>query len=119
MTIVGFDLGEDEARGHRPRPGDNRPADPGWFFVLMERPGEPQFGLDESEPPEGLRTWNDLAWDSLTMPAGASHVRIEANAGLAPSTAQTAAWGRSAADMASILFQSPVLLARHASEMLP
>jgi hypothetical protein len=119
ITIVGFDLGEEEARGHRPAGSDTRPAKPGWFFVLMERPGEPRFGLDEQTPATGLQTWNDLAWDALDFPEGTPHVEIAANETLAPTQNPPAVWGRTAADMAAILFQSPVLMARHASEMLP
>jgi hypothetical protein len=119
ITIVGFDLDEDTARGHRPVGADTRPARPGWFFVLMERPGEPRFGLDDATPATGLQTWNDLAWDALSFPADTPYVELAANAALAPATAQPAQWGRASADMAAILFQSPVLLARHASEMLP
>jgi hypothetical protein len=119
ITIVGFDLDEDSARGHRPAPGDSRPARPGWFFVLMERPGEPRFGLDEATPETGMETWNDLAWDALSFPDGTPYVELAANAALDPTNSQAAEWGRTAADMAAILFQSPVLLARHASEMLP
>jgi hypothetical protein len=119
ITIVGFELSEEQARGHRPVGGDTRPADPGWFFVLMERPGEPRFGLDEETPAAGLRSWNDLAWDALDFPEGTPHIEIEANGTLAPTTNPPAVWGRTAADMAAILCQSPVLMARHASEMLP
>jgi hypothetical protein len=120
ITMVGFELSEEEARGHRPAaPGDATPADPGWFFVLMERPGEPRFGLDDATPAAGLQTWNDLAWDALAFPGATPYVEISANAALAPARAQAAGWGRTAADMAAILFQSPVLLARHAAEMLP
>ena len=119
ITIVGFDLPEDDARG------SVRNADPGWFFVLMERPGEPRFGLDAGAP-AAFSSWNDLAWDLLTVPA-APYIQIVANAGLAPTPRQPPppppppppTWGGTAADMAAILFQSPVLLARHASEMLP
>ncbi|MFN8204006.1 MAG: hypothetical protein U0S48_15685 [Solirubrobacteraceae bacterium] len=122
VTLAGFALTEDQARGHRPAgTGDPKPADPGWFFVLMERPGEARFGLDDATPPEGLRTWDDLAWDALAAPGGTPNVAVTANAALAPSAlpAGSPVWGRTAADMAAILLQRPVLLARHAAEMLP
>ena len=119
ITLAGFELGEQEARGHRPGDPGPGPDDPGWFFVLMERPGQPRFGMDDLTPAEGLRTWNDLAWDAITFPADTPNIELAANAALQPATAQPATWGRTAADMAAILFQQPVLLARHASEMLP
>jgi hypothetical protein len=119
IMIVGFDLAEETARGHRPVGGDTSPAEPGWFFVLMERPGEPRFGLDDRTPPGGLQTWDDLAWDAFEFSEGSPNVELAANETLAPTSNQPAVWGRTAADMAAIFFQSPVLLARHASEMLP
>jgi hypothetical protein len=119
ITLAGFDLGETEARGRRPGDPGTGPDDPGWFFVLMERPGEPRFGADDDPPPGGLQTWNDLHWGALTFPGGTPNIELAANAAVAPAAAQPATWGRTAADMAAILFQQPVLLARHASEMLP
>ena len=112
ITLAGFDLSQEDAVG-------DPPDDPGWFFVLMERPGEPRFGLDDATPEEGLRSWNDLAWDAIEFPAETPNLELSANSALAPATAQPAVWARTSADMAAILFQAPVLLARHASEMLP
>jgi hypothetical protein len=119
IMLVGFDLGEQQARGHRPGDPGSEPDDPGWFFVIMERPGQPRFGLDDDSPSGGLQTWNDLAWDALTFPGDTPNIELVANSAVAPAVAQPTTWGRTAADMAAILFQQPVLLARHASEMLP
>ena len=70
ISIFGFLLGEDEARGHRPTgPSDPKPADPGWFFVLKERPGEPSFGLDETaNGVPALSSWNDLELGASHLP---------------------------------------------------
>jgi hypothetical protein len=44
IYFFGFDLDDEEARG------ELNPTlltdNPGWFFVIKERPGEPRFGLD-------------------------------------------------------------------------
>jgi hypothetical protein len=117
VTLVGFDLTEDRARGGTdPVSGA---VSEGYFFVFMERPGEPRFGLDDATPETGRQTWADLAWDALAFPDGTPHIELAANTTVTPPTPGNAAWGRTSADMASILFQSPVLLARHATEMLP
>jgi hypothetical protein len=116
IRLVGFELSVAQARGRRVADADG-PSDPGWFFVFMERPGEPRFGLDSGDEAPPLKTWDDLAWASFD-PAGLPFVRIAANASLVPTDSVTAVWGRTAADQASILLQNPVLLARHASEML-
>ena len=120
IRLVGFELGLEQARGRRVANAHGAP-DPGWFFVFMERPGEPRFGLDSALEPPALETWDDLAWATLAGPEGSPFVSIAANAALAPTaaTATTPRWGQTAADQASILLQSPVILARHASEMLP
>jgi len=121
VGIFGFQgISAEQARGHRPTgPTDERPAAPGWFFVLKERPGQVRFGLDEAAPKGGLKTWDDLSWEALALPAGTSYPRLADHAGLAPAGPAEATWARSSADMAAILFQSPVLYARHAEEMLP
>lgn len=127
VSIFGFLLGEDQARGHRPAgAGDPIPPDPGWFFVLKERPGEPAFGLDDpgaGTPP--LASWNDLTWGHLSFPAQApGAIAIAANPLVldgtgGPDTPTDGVWGKTSADMAYILLQNPVLYARHAQELLP
>jgi hypothetical protein len=118
VALYGFDLTQQQARGHLPTgPGDPLPADPGWFFVLQERPGQPRFGLDTDRHPSGLRTWDDLSWPDL---AGAdTYIDIAANTGLAPQQTDPVRWGTTSADMAAILMRSPVMYARHADDLLP
>lgn len=120
VTIVGFDLPKETARGHRRlNPSDPVAANPGWFFVFKERPGQVRFGLDASAPPQGLATWNDLSWDAIQFANQTTYLSLANNVGLQPQTPSAAQWGRTSADMAYILFQTPILYARHAEEMLP
>ncbi len=52
IYFLGFDLTAEGARGGS---GERPDDDPGWFFVIKERPGEPRFGLDsEAAAAEGL-----------------------------------------------------------------
>jgi hypothetical protein len=50
LRFLGFDLTKTTAKGN----ADPAANDPGWFFVIQERPGEPRFGLDNKseETPE-------------------------------------------------------------------
>jgi hypothetical protein len=128
IYFIGFDLGALEAKG-----GTHSTDDPGWFFVIKERPGEPRFGLDDV--PEGetqrLINWNDLAWKHIENAPG-QLIRLTKtlhfdvyNPGLDqedkpdPDDAQ-ANWNpnTNAADLAYILYRVPVLVAVHASRML-
>ena len=62
VTFFGFQLTEAEARGGA-QPG----GDPGWFFVIQQQPGEPEFGLDVDpggDPPP-VTEWNQLTWRHL------------------------------------------------------
>lgn len=138
IYLFGFDLDVDEAKGSSKEEletaGFNPAnADPGWFFVLRERPGQIRFGLDDwtpenpslpdfpnSDPPD----WNDLSWEHLVNNASdldAYHIdALHAFSGNAGSVnLPRAVWGKNSADMAYILYQNPVLFARHAREMLP
>jgi hypothetical protein len=123
IYCFGFDLSLEKARG--------TDAEPGWYFVLKERPGEPRFGLDIDRA-DDLEVWNDLSW--ADMPRGAFLKIDNLSRGLRPvpppvptvKTDQRAeddkiAWSAdmTAADLAYILFQTPVLVGVHASEMLP
>jgi hypothetical protein len=128
VALFGFALGVDEVRGRR-HAGPDGPADPGWFFVLRERPGEIELGLDDvpaDEPLPTLASWNDLSWRHLQFAtASPSHISLGANSGLtlaaatSPPGPRAGVWGQSAADQAYILMQSPILYARHAEELLP
>jgi hypothetical protein len=143
ITFLGFKLGIVEAKG------ESDPATPnkdnaGWFFVIKERPGEPRFGFDipkadvDAEPDI---TWNDLSWSEI-LPGGPGIIDVNLAKPVQltdPIPAGTdkpngledqhkedlnIQWntnGKSvdAADLAYMLYQVPVLVAIHASEMLP
>ncbi len=133
ITFLGFDLTAEEAQGGTGEDGDD---DPGWFFVIKERPGEPRFGLDLEEA-DGLVTWSDLAWpavsdgiepfldvgggiDALTLTAPDPNNAGEYELTQHPEDVQIT-WGpaMNAAEIAYVLYQVPVLVAVHAREMLP
>ena len=103
--------------------------------MIKERPGEPRFGLDlpKSTPQTTITTWNDLAWtDVLTNYEASSFLRIgERTVTLtAPPSGDPAEqqhiednrfrWQADthASELAYILYQVPVLMGVHASEML-
>ena len=140
IYFFGFDLTVKEVRGetHPETPTDENA---GWFFVIKERPGEPRFGLDVTDPddpnPE-LISWNDLNWKKvLTDDEGVIDV-LKAPITLpmsAPSSDGSTEqegqkeqylddvkvkWNNTvdAANLAYILYQIPMMVAVHASEML-
>ncbi|MGI9541864.1 MAG: hypothetical protein ACR2MX_01320, partial [Cyclobacteriaceae bacterium] len=129
IYLFGFDLDIDEAKGD-----SDDASKPGWFFVLRERPGQIRFGLDDWTPvnpddpdfPESDPTnWNDLSWEHLVSEASdLENYQVDAvhsfgsDAG-SENSPPLAVWGKNSADMAFILYQNPVLFARHAQEMLP
>jgi len=121
IRFFGFDLSVDQARG------DEHPVletdDWGYYFIIQQLPGEPRFGMDvdfePDEDPTTPITWNDLAW--TLFPEGQKFIDTTVPpssftpAGPGESLAQ---WGHDSAQMASILFQTPVMIAVHAKEML-
>jgi hypothetical protein len=132
IYFFGFDLTPETARGGQIVEGEE---DPGWFFVLKERPGEPRFGLDlpGAAPQPTLHTWNDLAWtDVLTSYQVGGFLRIGERAPVLTDPGSNSdakeqydedrrfLWRADthAAELAYILFQVPVLMGVHAAEML-
>jgi hypothetical protein len=128
IFFFGFDLTAEEAKGESPA----QPDDPGWFFVIKERPGEPRFGLDEGKN-NTLRTWNDLGWENveeensflraaqnnlhITVPGTDDPQGILKQSGEDDDITWTG--NSNAADIAYVLYQVPVLVAVHGSDMLP
>ncbi|HET7697820.1 MAG TPA: hypothetical protein VFK57_19055 [Vicinamibacterales bacterium] len=133
LYLFGFDLTAERARGGQSVDGEE---DPGWFFVVEERPGEPRFGLDlprTGPPPLALHTWNDLSWTDvlnaytpgdflrigetsrmLTDPGSGSDDKVQYD------DDRNYLWraDTDAAELAYILYQVPVRIAVHAAEML-
>lgn len=122
FRFFGFDMTIEQARG------DAKPQkesdDWGWYFIIQQIPGEPRFGADiKFEPdddPSTPITWDDLGWDnfadgieflSTSTPPKASFLNKL-------TAAEKAQWGTHSADMASVLYQKPVMIAVHAKEML-
>ncbi|MEX6688081.1 hypothetical protein QTN47_11280 [Danxiaibacter flavus] len=116
LTFIGFDLTAAAARGNR----DGTPPDPGWFFVIQERPGEIRFGLDTDTSATAPRTWNDLSQGNAAFRL--SYLNATNNA-VVPTddtiNGKHIPWGFNSTNMAEILYQNPVLLAVHADDMLP
>ena len=128
IYFIGFDLNAVEARG-----GTKGNEDAGWYFVIKERPGEPRFGLDSGmeDPAPKLLNWNNLSWKNVGTADG-KHItvaNIDLDGGTDPNYQENKAdpedaqakWSptSNAAELAYILYQVPVLVAVHASRMLP
>lgn len=116
IKLLGFDLTESMAKG------EGTKNNPGWFFVIAEAPGEPRFGMDVDYQPSAPFAWDDLSWANVKTPVGGfikaadlPDTATEKWSNLPPATGK---WGRSAADMATLLFQQPAMVATHATEML-
>jgi hypothetical protein len=132
ITLFGFSLDDVTARGDRIKQshGSTAGKNPGWFFVLKERPGHIRFGLDDFTDEHGNtdvmpvgnpKTWDDLAWEYLVnnkADLDSYHITFNKNI-IIQNPANQPLWNSNAADLAAILFQDPVLFARHAAEMLP
>ncbi len=126
IYFFGFDLTAEEAQGRDAEARD----DPGWFFVIKERPGEPRFGFDIARD-GALEVWNDLAWPDVLptgelVGVGATTPTFTLAAPTEPEKATQHAddvqvsWGptMTAADAAYVMYQAPVLVGVHAAEML-
>lgn len=132
ICFFGFDLTAVEARGD-----DTVDDKPGWFFRIEEVPGDARFGFDVSrEPASEINVWNDLAWadvvPSLTDGMPVKVADIPARTLVEPTGDQIekhdqwdhdrhVPWNAdlSAAELAYVALQTPVIMAVHASELLP
>ena len=107
-------------------------GDPGWYFVLQERPGEARFGLEVSSIPP-IETFDDVSWNdampgikpgqflaagalsSISFPSAVSDPpkrdQWNDDRRVNPARVSSARW-------AYMLLRQPVMVAIHASEML-
>ena len=121
MRFLGFDLTASVVKGN-PDPAAD---DPGWFFVIQERPGEPRFGLDDlsDESPATPTNWNELAWEHLARLRDPGcvdfDVHVPDDSAITRCPTVSSSGGATRADMAYILYQVPVMVAFHAADMLP
>jgi hypothetical protein len=112
IKFFGFDLTVDRARGITPGPDtDNH----GWYFVIMQAPGAPTFGMDISfnQGDDGL-SWDDLSWENFTEEV--KFIKKTLVPTIAP--VDNVTWAADSASMAYILFQKPNMIAVHARKML-
>ncbi|MHA7131035.1 hypothetical protein [Algoriphagus namhaensis] len=119
VYFFGFELSQEEANG-------NRTGNPGYFFVLRERPGQISFGLDDLNGTLNMsfNSWDKVTWEHTTGNPSVKPPYLKVQ-GVPPAfkkdaegPSPAAQWGASSSDMAYILYQSPILFARHASTML-
>jgi hypothetical protein len=123
LRLFAFDL--------LPRTVRGAGATDGWYFVFQEHPTAPRFGLDEAEAGFGTkpRTWSELEWPQVVASEevyrALVHVDVGPGSPLAGLTRPdggaspyTHRWGFSAADMAHITLQRPVLVAIHGSDLI-
>lgn len=110
--------------------GNDIPDDPapGYFFVLQEPMTGTRFGLDElvEDEPLDVETWRDLTWAHLDLSntpyiTSTPPVTVSTNPptvqGPPPTSSNEGVWGTSSEQMATILYQSPYLVAIHADDM--
>jgi hypothetical protein len=131
IYFFGFDLTIAQAEGGT---GQNPNDDPGWFFVIKQRPGEPRFGLELTRDVPSPEVFVELTWDDV-MPGGTVGQFLPSNSlGTVALTKPTEtaddklsqynddeevdAAAISSARWAYILFRSPVMVAVHADQML-
>jgi hypothetical protein len=117
IHFLGFPLTPAKLRGTGP--GTSASPDPGWFIVLQERPGEPRFGLDVTGRAAPQR-WSDLSWERVGVGQDAI-VTFDRQVPMSGSGDDAqAAWPPvDSAQLAHILCQQPVLVAVHASKLIP
>lgn len=95
-------------------------VDPGWFFILQQRPGAVQFGMDLPNSATGnvppLNSWDDLNW--AHFPAANTYLDLESDRPEEPADTEGISWGETAAHTAWITNQKPFRLAIHAKALL-
>lgn len=87
-----------------------------YFFIMMEHPSLPRFGLDEKQK-DALKTWDDLSWGQMTL-NGVNYISELGN--ITPENPKPGdpSWGGNAANIAWITYQKPVRIIVPAKKFL-
>jgi hypothetical protein len=142
IYFFGFDLTTKEVRGES-RPENPNADNAGWFFVIKERAGEPRFGFDipaTDGSSNNVVTWNDVDWGDVIADTQEiiDPLKVSPSIPAIPdppiNTSTTEGKGQKeqydddakvkwnyavdAADLAYILYQVPMMVCVHGSEML-
>ncbi|WP_282607799.1 hypothetical protein [Pelagibius sp. Alg239-R121] len=78
-----------------------------WEVVFEEQITEPRFGLDTTEDPKPLETWNDLSWEHLSGQGGPGSHLVITGSFASELTLEDTTWGLNAAHMARATYQAP------------
>lgn len=134
IYFFGFDLTALEARGD-----DTVDDKPGYFFRIEEVPGDARFGFDiDRDEDSDINVWNDLSWPDV-VPALVDGTNVKVadipDHALTDPSADPLLNEKveqyefdvqvplndsvSAAELAYVALQTPVIMAVHASELLP
>jgi hypothetical protein len=111
ISLVGFPLTYDQVVGTA--------GEQSSWFVLAEHPGQPRFGLVDSDSAlaNPLPSWDELSWANWSGSASATYPPTE-QPSASPATT-TRVWARSSADNMTISFQPAVRVGIRATTLLP
>ena len=119
LTVVAFDCPQAQVASY--------------YLLLLERPGQPKFGLDDVLPPTSVRTlpnnggtvvddpltWNDFSWPYLGTVPGATLALPATGKPRASAEPAAVAQLTNSAAVAYALFQEPILAAVPLAQVLP
>lgn len=112
VTLVAFNMTRQTALGQN-GDGDYLASDAGYYFALQERPGQLRFGADAAESLD-YNSWDNLHWGQM----GTAQILNTLTLIEQPNENYFSIWGKSSADMATILTQLPVLFLVHSKDMI-
>lgn len=129
IVLLGFDLTASQVT-----------TDPGWYFVFRERPGQTRFGMDvlrdgddgtgSAAIPGPVSNWDELSWSEALANTGFLSSAKIMNPRVGIPCSSSVVWpnespsgtdtfgSTSSAEIGHALFQSPAMVAIHASKML-
>jgi hypothetical protein len=114
ITLFSFILSASQLQGDSAHPD-------GYFFVLYERPGEPQFGLDyERDTSVSFSLWDDFAWSDLPTSSAGTNIKVSELTATGPAPGPDTPFTRvgTSAQFAYAVFQQPFLVAIRARDMM-
>lgn len=89
-----------------------------YYFIFMEHPSMPRFGLNESDNPQTLNSWDEISWEDVKKDENSHWIEVGEGMNSVSCRDENIKWGENSAAIAWITSQRPIRVVKKADTIL-